>query len=123
MMRPAELGTASPSDLLRAYAEAAVRHGAASEQGDYRGANKAHDEIAQVYHELRARGQSAVRSLSALLVHRDAAVRQWAAAHMLPEDPSVAEPVLTALSALPGAVGLGASTVLSEWKKGSLRFP
>ncbi len=122
MMR-AQLHDAPLEELVGAYAVAANQHEKATEGSDYRAANKAHDEIAAIHRELATRGDQALRSLVPLLSTAEPAVRHWAAAHLLLVAPSLAEPVLTDLSTLPGAVGLGSGMVLEEWKKGTLRFP
>jgi len=122
-MTRAQLHDASLEELLSAYAVAAIQHEKATEESDYRAANKAHDEIAAIHRELTTRGDRALRSMVPLLSRAEPAVRHWAAAHLLLVEPGLAEPVLTELSALSGAVGLGSGMVLKEWKKGSLRFP
>lgn len=123
MMKAADLQKASLEELLECYAAAAVKHDRATEEADYRAANKAHDEIVRVHRELSSRGEVALHSLSSLLSRAEPPVRHWAAAHLLLLEPAQAEPVLVALSALPGAVGLGSGMVLKEWRKGTLRFP
>lgn len=122
-MTRAQLHDTSLEELLSAYAVAAIQHEKATEGSDYRAANMAHDGIAAIHRELAARGERALRSLVPLLSRAEPAVRHWAAAHLLLVEPSLAEPVLAALSELPGAVGLGSGMVLKEWKKGGLHFP
>jgi hypothetical protein len=105
------------------YREAAVQHGTATENGDYRTANRRHDLIAGVYRELRRRGDDAQRELLPLLNDIDERVRAWAAAHALEFAPDQGEPVLKRLATKSGAIGLNAQMTLEQWSKGALTFP
>lgn len=122
-MKVSQLPKASVADLLKAYAEAAAAHGAASAKGDYRKANPQHDSLAVIYRELRARGSEAQRSLLGLLDHPDEAVRGWAASHALDFAPDEGEPVLEALTTSAGIWKLTSEMTLKEWRKGTLSFP
>jgi hypothetical protein len=109
--------------LIEQYRTAAAAHGAATELGEYRAANRHHDLLAQIYRELRARGTDAQRELLVLLDDVDAHVSAWAAAHALEFAPERGEPVLRRLAANRGFVALNAEMTLQEWSKGTLRFP
>lgn len=122
-MKPKELAKASVADLLRAYAEAASAHGAASAKGDYRKANPQHDALAAIYRELRSRGPEAQRSLLGLLDHSDEAVRGWVASHALEFAPEEGQPVLEALATSSGIWKLTSRLTLQEWRNGRLSFP
>ncbi len=122
-MNRSTMKTANIDALVRSYAESAVAHLSASDEGDYNAANRAHDLIAAVYSELRARGREAQERLLSLLGDPRAEVRSWSAAHALEFAPSRGEPVLTELSRAGGAIGMSAEMTLREWRKGSLRFP
>ncbi|UJR80150.1 DUF2019 domain-containing protein [Sandaracinus amylolyticus] len=56
-----------------------------------------------------------------LLVDEDLGVRLWAATHLLPIEPSRAEPTLEELCREPGLLGFDARKVLEEWRAGRLR--
>jgi hypothetical protein len=113
--------TADSVELLVArYQSAARRHGAATTSI---AANKAADEIAAIYRELRTRSSNATAGLLSLLHDADPSVRGWAAAHALEFAPEQGIPVLQQLAASPGLVGLNAEMTLSEWRAGRLRFP
>jgi hypothetical protein len=114
---------ADTSELVRLYAEAAAEHRAASQEGDYKTANRQHDIVAGVYRELRRRGTESQRALLQLLAHPNLGVREWAAAHALEFDPDEGVRVLEELRSETGVVGLSAEYVLREWKSGKLRFP
>ncbi len=109
--------------LVTMYREAALRHGAATEQGDQRRANRHHDEIACIYRELRSRGDQARSALLPLLDDIEEHVRAWAGAHALEFAPERAVKMLQRLAQRPGLVGFNAAMILQEWQSGSLRFP
>jgi hypothetical protein len=111
------------SCLVARYRAAAAAHGAATERGDYRVANRNHDVIAEAYRELRRRGEQAQLELLVLLDDIDAHVRAWAAAHALEFAPDQGERVLRRLAKDRSAAGLSAEMTLREWAKGSLLFP
>jgi hypothetical protein len=111
------------SYLIENYVSAALAHGEATKSGDYSAANRAYENIAAIYRELRSRGISAQNSLLPLLNHMDIAVRCWAASHALEFAPDQGIITLEALSKSQGIWRLKAATILKEWKKGSLKFP
>ncbi len=111
-------------ELIKMYTEAASRHGAATESGDYKEANRQHDVVAKVYRELRRRGSDAQRALLPLLAEQDLGVRTWAAAHALEFAPAEGKRVLAAAAEVPNSlVSLSAKMTLREWEAGRLRFP
>lgn len=118
-----KLKTRANADLIEEYRAAAALHGAATESGDYRVANRNHDLVAEIYSELRVRGADAQRQLLILLDDVDPHVRGWAAAHALDFAPDRGERVLRRLVAEQGVAGLNAEMTLEEWSKGSLTFP
>jgi hypothetical protein len=122
-MKRLRLDKADVLELINAYRASAAEHGAATEAGDYRKANRHHDAIASIYRELRARGETSRFALLPLLDDIDPHVRTWAAAHALDFAPERGEPVLRRLARIPGVVGLNAEMTLQEWSKGSLAFP
>ena len=114
-MNKADIATVDIGSLLAFYRKAAIEHGAATETGDYRMANRRHDLISSVYSELRRRGGEAQRELLPLLDDIDEHVRAWAAAHALEFAPDRGEPVLKKLAAKTGLVGLNAQMTLEQW--------
>jgi hypothetical protein len=119
-----DIARAEVETLVRVYREAAMAHGVATEQGNYRVANRQHDVLAEVYRELRSRGRDSQMELLRLLDDINVHVRAWVAAHALEFAPDRGEAVLKRLaSGAPSAVRLNAEMTLSEWKKGSLAFP
>jgi len=114
---------ADVNTLVATYRAAAVSHGIATANGDYRSANRHHDMIAGIYRELRRRGDEARKDLLPLLNDMNPHVRAWAAAHALEFAPDHGEPVLRRLASAGGIVGLNAEMTLNEWSNGSLKFP
>jgi hypothetical protein len=113
----------SVQEIVDVYVVAAAKHARATEAGDYKAANEAHDVIAPGYRELRTRGLQAQRALLPLLEHPDPGVRGWAAAHGLEFAPDQAEPTLEALAGVDGLGGSSAKMTLQVWRKGDLNFP
>lgn len=110
-----------PLDLLIAkYRDAAWRHG---HRKTPKAINKAADEIAQIYRELRRRGPEATARLLPLLSDEDDSVRGCAAAHALEFSPEKGEPVLEELAAgKPGAINMESYMTLKLWREGRLKF-
>lgn len=123
-MKKKDLSNLKNEDLLEVYRVEAQVHGEATDRGDYKAANKAHDCLAAAYRVLRSRGDSAQSGILQFLESQNQHLRCWAAAHALEFCPAKGEPVLRKLAnSEPGVVRLNAETVLSEWKEGNLRFP
>lgn len=109
--------------LITMYREAALRHGVATEQGNLRRANRHHGEIANIYRELRSRGDHARAALLPLLDDIEEHVRAWVAAHALEFAPERGLKILQRLAQRPALAGFNAAMTLEEWRSGSLRFP
>jgi len=109
--------------LIETYRIAAAEHGRATESGDYRVGNRAHDRLAKAYRILRGRGPESQAKVLPLLQDSDVGVQAWAAAHAMEFEPAAGEPVLSKLARQPGLISLGAKMTLREWRAGRLRFP
>ncbi len=110
--------------LLQRYAASAAAHGRATETGDHKAANAAHESLSAVYRELRRRGTEAQRALLPLLEDRDIGVRAWAGAHALEFSAVDGERVLTQIAEIPKSlVSFSAKMTLRQWREGKLRFP
>lgn len=105
------------------YASAATAQGAATDRGDHKRANAAHETLMRVLSELRESADQGRAALSGLLEHDDPHVRCWAATHLLPLDQDAAMHALEALESEPPFVGLNAKMVVQEWKAGRLKVP
>lgn len=123
-MKESELRKADVFTLVRLYADAAAGHGKATESGNHRTANRAHDALAKVHRELRSRGRDGEAGIQALMADQDSWVRLWAAAHSLEFAPAAAERVLDRFAhGQPGPVRLNAEYTLRAWRNGELKFP
>jgi hypothetical protein len=112
------------ASLVKRYADAARRHGEATEIGDHSAANAAHDVISSTYRELRNRGVDAQRALLPLLKDPSVGVRLWAASHALEFSPDDGEPVLSSIESMPQSFNaFSAKMTLQQWRQGNLRFP
>jgi hypothetical protein len=121
-VRKAWLKKAQGEDLVAEYEAAAHSHGVATENGDYKIANKNADVVAKIYAELRSRGEREL--LLSLLVHESQGVRCWAGAHALDFAPQQGEPVLAVLAEdQRSLMAMSARVTLEEWRKGELKFP
>lgn len=110
--------------LVKQYREAAVAHGTASFNGNYKIANRNAKTIINIYRELRRRGREAQNSILPLLNDEDLNVRAWAGGHALEFAPEQGEPVLLELTKLgPGLHRLDAEVCLEQWRNGTLKFP
>ena len=109
---------------MKRYAEAAAAHGRATEAGDHKTANAAHEVLANAYRELRRRGIDAQRALLPLLEYQDLSVQAWAGAHALEFAPVEGERALTFIAEIPKSlVSFSAKMTLWQWREGKLRFP
>lgn len=111
---------ATIAGLVRVYADAALRHGRATEDGDPETANEAHDLLVSCHSQLRLTGRT--EALDSLIGDARPWVRLWAARHLLDVVPEPAEQALRELAALPGLIGFTASMTYREWKGGRLSF-
>ena len=104
--------------LIRDYVAAAQ---VAAELGDIPAQNRAADRLAEINRILIRAGK--VGALVPLLDHDAPGVRGWAAAHLLPYRPELAEPVLVSIETEGGLEGFNAKWTLRTWREGTLRFP
>jgi hypothetical protein len=104
--------------LIRDYVAAAQ---VAAQLDDIPAQHRAADRLAEIHRVLVRTGE--VGALVPLLDHETPAVRGWAAAHLLPHRPELAEPVLASIEAEGGLEGFNARWTLRMWREGTLRFP
>ena len=121
-MKLEQVPHAGVAQLISAYQEAARQHGDASEDGDYKTANKSAGLIAAIYAELRRQGLAAQKELLSLLASPTPGVRLWSASHALEFSPDEGERVLSELAMQRQVLGLSAATTLKEWREGRLHF-
>lgn len=104
--------------LLIRFGDAASKHGAATETGDHKMANRNHAIIIKTVKYIDKYFRRDV--LQPLLISPDAGVRLWAASYTLPINEAEAVRVLEALSEEQTLVGFSAKMTVKEWKKGNL---
>ncbi len=107
--------------LLEKYIEAAIKHGQASEEGDYKTANKQYSVLDKIYNTLKKNDN--LNELLKLIDHSNDHVKLWASSHTLQIEPNIAKKILLKLrEGPPSVVRLDAEMILEEWEKGNLKF-
>ena len=109
--------------LVDTCVAAAKLHRDSKESGDHRKTNRAHDQVTEAFLKIEPYGDQGIERLSKLLHHDDLGVQGWAAYHLLKTRPETAEPVLERLAEMRGLLGFSAMMTLTEWRKGTLKFP
>lgn len=102
------------------FEEAATKHADATEQGDYKTANKNYAIIVKAVTFLKEHNE--IQKLSELLSHSSDGVRGWAATYLLPLKEREAMKALEEIAKGSGIRSLAAETTMSEWKKGNLKL-
>ncbi|MBK8151194.1 MAG: DUF2019 domain-containing protein [Acidobacteria bacterium] len=102
------------------FEEASIAHAKATAEVDCKTANAAHKKKAQVAAFLKERNQAQL--LPIFLIHPDVGVRITAAARLISVMETEAVRVFETASTGSGIQRLNAEMVLSEWRKGTLRF-
>jgi hypothetical protein len=105
---------------LKQFEEAAIGHSEATEQGNYKKANKNYIVIIKAIALIKEYNK--IISLSVFLDHPSDGVKCWAAAYLLPVEEQKANTVLEKIAKGGGVSALDAETTLSEWKKGNLEL-
>ncbi len=121
-MTPKQLKKAGIEQVLSEYRRAAATHREASQDGNYKLANRNVRVLQSCYREIRTRGEAAKQEFLTLLDNSDEGVRLWAAANALEFAPERGEPVLTELEAsgTHGLIRTDAHYTLEEWRRGRL---
>jgi Domain of unknown function (DUF2019) len=108
--------------LVDIFVKAAVSHGDATLNGDYRKCNEAYSVIEGVFVELKNRGR-AKDVLADSLTDNELSVRLWASSYLLQYLPEESAKVLRDISNnYSGILRLNAEMVLEQWEKGELQF-
>jgi hypothetical protein len=111
------------AELQQQYREHAEAHGAATQKGDYKSANKSHDELIAVLALILKAGSAGQVALRRLSQDTNEAVACWAATHCLTFDEPAALSVLERLSERTCLMGFDAKMVVQQWKNGQLVIP
>lgn len=107
-------------DSLKSFKEAATKHALATEQGDYKIANKCYAIIVAAVNFLQE--QDELQKLSFLLDDNSIGVCMWAATFLLPIDEKRAMQKLDEIANGDGILSFNAQMTLSEWGKGNLKL-
>lgn len=105
---------------LDKFEEAAKMHAEATEQGDYKIANKCYAIIAKAV--LFLKEQNEIQQLSVFLNHNSVSVCGWAATYLLPIAEQEALRVLEQIAGGTGIQSFDAKMTISEWRKGNLKL-
>ena len=105
---------------LLQFEEAASKHAKATDQGDYKTANKCYAVITNVIEFLKE--QNEIQKLSEFLNHNSVGVRMWAATYLLPVLENEGLRVLKQIAEGLGIHSFTAKTTVSEWEKGNLKL-
>jgi len=115
------------NSIQKAYIEASIIHGEASQKGNSIRANRAYKKLTKIYRLLEEDKDLANTILEALFQYENNSVQCWAAAHALGLNIFInkALEILEKISEQKGtsAIGLNAKYTIIEWnKKGYLHF-
>ncbi|MBK1814898.1 hypothetical protein JIN84_04680 [Luteolibacter yonseiensis] len=110
-------------EIKIAYRMHATAHGKATMTGDYKAANRSHDELVALVPVMRSFGEAGTAALRELTEDADEAVVCWSATHLLASDEGKALGALEPLARKPGPIGFNAKMVIQQWKKGELPLP
>jgi hypothetical protein len=105
---------------LTIFEDNAKMHELATDNGDYKLANKSYDKIKKVM--LYLKKENKVDILELFLEHDSLGVKSWAALYLLPFFEKRAIQVLKDIAKDKGIRGFAAETTLSEWRKGNLKL-
>jgi HEAT repeat protein len=108
------------SNSFRILSEAATSQAKATEQGDYKTANKNYNEILKAIAFLK--NKSAINTLSKLLSNPSIGVRLWAARFLLQINETESIKILTEIANTESIHSLSAETTIEEWLRGTLEF-
>ena len=105
---------------LALFEESAVKHANATEQGNYKVANKCYANIIKAINFLKEKDE--IEILVKCLNHPSIGVRNWAATYLLPFREKEAIKILEETIEKGDIHSLNAETTLSEWRKGNLKL-
>jgi hypothetical protein len=108
------------SEALIIFEEAATNHAQATEQGDYKIANKNHDAIVKIASFLKEKNE--IDKLTDFLSHPVDGVKGWAAIYLLPIKEQEAVQALEEIAKGKTIRSLAAEVTLREWRKGNLKL-
>jgi len=108
---------------IAGYALAAQRHGEATRAGDSAAANQAYRDLDRYWKKIQLADADWKAAFLDLLEDESPFVRAMAAAYAIHFEPTLAVPVLEALSSEAGIHGFNAQMALKLWNRGELLPP
>ncbi|OUJ67710.1 hypothetical protein BXP70_28670 [Hymenobacter crusticola] len=108
--------------VLARYKQAAVAHGEATAQGNYRAGNQQYEQLIWHYLALRTAGSEGLAHLLTLLADENTSVACWAATHLLPYYEQQAIETLNRIATHTDIVAFNAEMTLQEWRNGRLKL-
>ena len=105
---------------LEIFEDSCIKHSKATEEGNFKKANKYHSKITNVVKLLKI--ENAITSLEDYLSSPFESVRLWSAYYWLPVNELEGIRILEEISKSQGINSLNAEATISEWKKGNLKF-
>jgi len=109
-------------NVTEEFVDAAAAHGASTDSGDAKGANRAHDRIMKTLAKIKPLSDQGEGILTALLDHENDSVKGWAATYLLPLNQEAAIATLEDIGAARGLVAFDAKMVLKLWREGTLKL-
>ena len=109
------------TEVIETFINSAIAHSEATEQGDYKTANKNYDKIVDSVKFLKQNGM--IKELSKLFTHSNPGVRIWACTYSLEENEKKAKKALGAI-AKENILhhSFTAKMTLDEWNSGNLKL-
>jgi hypothetical protein len=102
------------------FEEAAAKHAEATEQGNYKIANKNYATIVKSVAFLKEKNE--IQKLSEFLTHNSIGVRMWAATYLLPVIENEGLRVLKQIAEGDNIHSFTAKITINEWEKGNLKL-
>lgn len=105
--------------IIEKFVEASMKHEEATNEGDYKTANKSYRIIVKMVDFLKDHEE--INKLSELLNHSSVGVRLWTATILLPVSELESLKVLNQISKGNGIHSFEALTIIKEWENGNLK--
>lgn len=105
--------------IIEKFVEASMKHEEATNEGDYKTANKSYKIIMKMVDFLKDHQE--INKLSELLNHSSVGVRLWTATILLPVSELESLKVLNQISKGNGIHSFEALTIIKEWENGNLK--
>jgi hypothetical protein len=109
-------------EIIENFIDATIKHGEATEEENWKVANRQYKTIEKSYQQLKEMDEEGVNELIKLLDYDNDYVKLWSASYLLPVTEEKAKSILIMLSQKVGPPSFEAKMTLEEWEKGNLKF-